>query len=103
MSAYKQILFDNKFVYGAAAIESYLSNKISDLAITLPGLEQYGCKSFADSLEAFGKILLENAGLKASNLLGELLLRNNEKASHGVSVFEEQIMPSEQIKVYDNL
>lgn len=103
VSVYKQILFDNKFVNGAAAIESYLSNKIADLAMTLPGLEQYGCKAFADALETFGKILLENAGLKASNLLGELLLKNTEKASHGVSVFEEQILPSEQIQVYDNL
>ncbi len=33
--------------------------------MTLPGLEQYGCKAFADALESFGKILLENSGLKS--------------------------------------
>jgi T-complex protein 1 subunit theta len=65
VSAFKQILFESKFVNGAAAIESFLSGKISDLSMTLPGLEQYGCKAFADSLEIFGKILLDNAGLKA--------------------------------------
>lgn len=67
VSAYKQILFDNRFVNGGSAIECYLSNRISDLAVTLPGLEQYGCKAFADALETFGKILLENSGLKALN------------------------------------
>lgn len=39
VSVYKQILFDNKFVNGAAAMESFLSSKISDLSLNLPGME----------------------------------------------------------------
>lgn len=55
-------MFDNQFVNGAAAIESYLSSKISDLALITEGMEQYGIKSFANALEIFGKILLDNSG-----------------------------------------
>ena len=59
---------------GGGAIESYLSSKISDLSLTLPGMEQYGVKCFSDALEIFGKILMENAGLKANSLISELVL-----------------------------
>lgn len=80
VSVYKQILFDNKFVNGAGAIESFISSKVSDLSLTLPGLEQYGVKCFSDAFEAFGKILMENAGLKSNQLISELVLKNSEKA-----------------------
>jgi chaperonin GroEL (HSP60 family) len=39
VSTYKQIIFDNKFVNGAGAIESYLSSKISDMALRTPGMD----------------------------------------------------------------
>ncbi len=46
VSSYKQALFDGRYLYGAAAIESYLVNEIEKHANTLTGLEQYGCLKF---------------------------------------------------------
>ena len=39
VSAYKQILHSNEYLNGAAAIESYLANKIQDLSHRQEGLE----------------------------------------------------------------
>lgn len=102
VSAYKQILHSNEYLNGAGAIESFLANKIRDQSHRLEGLEQYGFESFGKALEAFGKILLENAGLKSAQQIAELLSKNQNSASYGVSVFEEKIDESKNLQVYDN-
>ncbi len=76
VSAYKQILHSNEYLNGAGAIESYLANKIQDLSHRQEGLEQYGYEAYGKALEAFGRILLENAGLKSANFITELLQKN---------------------------
>ena len=103
ISVYKQALTDNRYIYGASAIECNLLNKLESHSGTLTGLEQYSCAGFGQAFEIFPRILLENAGLNANEGLPNIISLNNEAPSHGVNVFQGKIDPSAELKVYENL
>ena len=44
---------------------------------TLPGLEQYSVKAFAEALETFSKALAENSGVRATELISNLYAAHN--------------------------
>ena len=103
ISVYKQCLNDNRYVYGASAIECFLLNKLESHSGTLTGLEQYSCAGFGQAFEIFPRILLENAGLNANESLPNIIALNNDAPSHGINVFKGKIDPSAELKVYENL
>lgn len=47
--------------------------KLAQYADTLPGLEQYAVRKFANALESFPKALAENSGLRSTAILEKLL------------------------------
>lgn len=54
---------------------------------TCPGLEQYAIKKFAEALETLPKILAENTGVKATEVLSKLYAAHHEgKQNVGVDV-----------------
>ena len=54
---------------------------------TCPGLEQYAIQKFAQALETMPKILAENTGVKATEVLSQLYAAHQEGKSHvGVDV-----------------
>jgi len=57
---------------GAGACEIELARQIESFAQVCPGLEQYSIQKFAESLEAIPKILADNSGVKATEILSKL-------------------------------
>mmetsp|Transcript_32257 Transcript_32257/g.70277 ORF Transcript_32257/g.70277 Transcript_32257/m.70277 type:complete len:537 (+) Transcript_32257:14-1624(+) len=63
MCVVRNLVKDNRVVYGGGSAEIACSLAISDFADTVPGIEQYAIRAFADALEDLPMALAENAGL----------------------------------------
>ncbi len=85
--ACKQICRDGRLVPGAGATEMELAVQIRNYADSSPGLDQYAIRAFAKTLEFTPKILAENAGLNAANVLAGLSAAHaNGNATAGVDI-----------------
>lgn len=103
VSCFKQILNDNRYVFGAGAVEAYLVSKLEETSSQLTGLEQYSCLQFGQAFEVFVRILLDNAGLNSNEQTATVIAQNAEKPAAGVNVFKGAIEASSSLGVYDNL
>jgi T-complex protein 1 subunit epsilon len=63
MCVVRNLIRDNRVVYGGGSCEIACSLAISSFADTVPGIEQYAVRAFADALEDVPMALAENAGL----------------------------------------
>merc|ERR1712022_55296 len=59
----RNLVIDNKIVYGGGAAEIACGRKVLDEASKIAGIEQYALRAFADALEAAPMALSENSGL----------------------------------------
>ncbi|GFQ93093.1 t-complex protein 1 subunit theta [Trichonephila clavata] len=100
---YKALTRDGRLVPGAGATEIELAKQISKYGETLPGLEQYSVKKFADALEALPKALGDNAGLKSNEIISKLYAAHQEgDRSMGIDVDGEHSMKNaEQAGILD--
>ncbi|GLG97589.1 T-complex protein 1 subunit delta [Gryllus bimaculatus] len=90
VNTFKGITKDGRFVPGGGATEIELARQIASYGETLPGLEQYAVKRFATALESFVKILAENSGVKANDVLSKLYAAHEEgKKNFGFDVEDE--------------
>ncbi|XP_042895287.1 T-complex protein 1 subunit theta [Parasteatoda tepidariorum] len=88
---FKALSQDGKLVPGAGATEIELAKQITKYGETLPGLEQYSVKKFAEALESLPKALADNAGLKSNEVISKLYAAHQEgNRSIGVDVEGEQ-------------
>ena len=87
VSCFKQILNDNRYVFGAGAVEAHLVGRLEEVSSRLTGLEQYSCLQFGQAFEVFVRILLDNAGLNSNEQTSTVLSLNAQKPSSGVNVF----------------
>lgn len=69
----QSITRDGRFVPGGGATEAELAVQLTKYADTLPGLEQYAVRKFANALESFPKALADNSGQKSTGVLEKLL------------------------------
>ncbi|CAD6208780.1 GSCOCG00003588001-RA-CDS [Cotesia congregata] len=87
VNTFKGITRDGKFIAGAGAAEIELAAHVATYADTLPGLDQYAVRKFANALEVFPKTLAENTGTRASELLSKLYAAHKEgKKFHGYDI-----------------
>ncbi|KAK5083749.1 T-complex protein 1 subunit epsilon [Lithohypha guttulata] len=78
----RNLVRDNRVVYGGGAAEIACSLAIEDAAANNAGLEQYAMRAFADALDAVPMALAENSGLSPIEALAAVKSRqNNEKNS----------------------
>ena len=63
MCVVRNLIKDNRVVYGGGSAEIACSLAISAHAETVPGIEQYAIRAFADALDDIPMALAENAGL----------------------------------------
>jgi T-complex protein 1 subunit epsilon len=63
MCVVRNLIKDNRIVYGGGSAEISCSLAISAFADTVPGIEQYAIRAFADALDDIPMALAENAGL----------------------------------------
>ncbi|OQR77566.1 T-complex protein 1 subunit theta-like [Tropilaelaps mercedesae] len=75
---FKALLRDGRLVAGAGAFEAELARRVQAYGGTLPGMEQYAVKAFADALECVPKALCENSGVKHMDVLTKMQASHHE-------------------------
>lgn len=68
----RNLVRDNRVVYGGGAAEIACSLAVEDAAVQTPGLEQYAMRAFAEALDAVPMALAENSGLNPIATLAEI-------------------------------
>ncbi|KAL4785236.1 chaperonin Cpn60/TCP-1 family [Aspergillus varians] len=71
----RNLVRDNRVVYGGGAAEIACSIAVEDAAIKSPGIEQYAMRAFADALDAVPLALSENSGLSPIETLASIKSR----------------------------
>ncbi|PMD65547.1 t-complex protein-like protein 1 [Hyaloscypha bicolor E] len=71
----RNLVRDNRVVYGGGAAEIACSLAVEDAAVKSPGLEQYAMRAFADALDAIPMALAENSGLSPIETLASIKSR----------------------------
>lgn len=68
----KSVCRDGRFVSGAGSTEIELSRQIKSFGEATPGLDQYAIKKFGDAIEVVPRILAENSGQMATEVISSL-------------------------------
>ncbi len=68
----RNLIRDNRVVYGGGAPEIACSLSVSEAADTVSSLEQYAMRAFADALEAVPMALAGNSGYQPSETLAQV-------------------------------
>jgi T-complex protein 1 subunit epsilon len=71
----RNLVKDNRIVYGGGAAEIACSLAVEDAAVKSPGLEQYAMRAFADALDSVPMALAENSGLSPIETLASIKSR----------------------------
>ncbi|KAJ6161166.1 hypothetical protein N7470_004562 [Penicillium chermesinum] len=71
----RNLVRDNRVVYGGGAAEIACSIAVEDAATKSPGIEQYAMRAFADALDAVPLALSENSGLSPIETLASIKSR----------------------------
>jgi T-complex protein 1 subunit theta len=87
----KTLSRDPRLVPGAGATELNLAKKVQDYAKTQPGLDQYAIERFGQSLEIIPRIIADNAGLKAEEIIAEMYSKTTESNKFGVDVSDGKV------------
>ncbi|MCG1008154.1 thermosome subunit beta [Halorubrum lacusprofundi] len=83
---------DGRTLPGGGAIEVELASRLRDYADTVSGREQLAVEAFADSLELIPRVLAENAGLDAIDLLVDLRAAHEAGDTEaGLNVFSGEV------------
>jgi T-complex protein 1 subunit epsilon len=83
MCVVRNLIKDNRVVYGGGSAEVACSLAISSYADTVSGIEQYAIRAFADALDDIPMALAENSGLQpiveTTNIKSRQLAENNPR------------------------
>lgn len=75
MCVVRNLILDNRIVYGGGAAEIACSNAISQYADSVVGTEQYALRAFADALDDIPMALAENSGFSPISQLSAVKSR----------------------------
>ncbi|CDZ97018.1 t-complex protein 1 epsilon subunit [Phaffia rhodozyma] len=77
----RNLVVDNRVVYGGGAAEISSSIAVSKAADEIPSIEQYAMRAFASALDAVPLALAENSGLSPIETLAEVKSRQIEEGN----------------------
>ncbi|TKX69338.1 MULTISPECIES: thermosome subunit beta [Halorubrum] len=84
---------DGRTLPGGGAVEVEIARRLRDYADSVDGREQLAVEAFADSLELIPRVLAENAGLDAIDLLVDLRAAHEAGDQHaGLDVFAGEVV-----------
>lgn len=63
-------------------------------------MDQYAIEAFGQALEIIPKVIAQNAGLKAEEIIAKLYAKTSE-APHGIDVSGGGVKPISELQVYD--
>merc|ERR1711871_295964 len=72
VNVYRALCRDNRLLPGGGASEIELAAQLTAYANTLPGLEQYAVRAYAEAFEVVARALAQNAGHKATEIVSDL-------------------------------
>ncbi|XP_067896613.1 T-complex protein 1 subunit theta [Heterodontus francisci] len=78
VNTFKVLTKDKRCVPGAGATEIELVKRITTYGESCPGLEQYGIKKFAEAFESIPRVLAENSGIRANEIISKLYAVHQE-------------------------
>jgi T-complex protein 1 subunit epsilon len=82
----RNLVRDNRIVYGGGAAEVACSLAVEDAAVKSPGLEQYAMRAFADALDNVPMALAENSGLSPIETLANIKSRQAKEKNTRLGV-----------------
>jgi T-complex protein 1 subunit epsilon len=101
----RNLIRDNRIVYGGGSAELACSIKVSEEADKNPTVEQYALKAFADALDAVPIALAENSGLSAiqhlANIKAEQVKTKNPRL--GIDCVGKGTSDMKEQSVYETL
>jgi T-complex protein 1 subunit epsilon len=77
----RNLVRDNRIVYGGGAAEMACSLAVEKAADAVPGVEQYAMRAFADALDVVPLSLAENSGLPPIESLTEVKTRQMQEGN----------------------
>merc|ERR1712110_681605 len=86
LCAVRNLVRDNRIVYGGGASEISCSLAVSKEADKIKTIEQYAFRAFADALESVPLALAENSGLDPINTLTEIKASQVAEKNHAIGV-----------------
>ncbi|QWC20757.1 thermosome subunit beta [Halorubrum sp. 2020YC2] len=93
---------DGRTLPGGGAVEVELARRLRDYADSVEGREQLAVEAFADSLELIPRVLAENAGLDAIDLLVDLRAAHEAGDEHaGLNVFAGEVVDTAEAGVVE--
>jgi T-complex protein 1 subunit theta len=101
VNSIKTMTRDPRMVPGAGATEINLAKKISEYAKTQPGLDQYAIERFAQALEIIPRVIADNAGLKAEEVIADLYAKTGESNVWGIDVLDGKVKDVTELCIYD--
>ncbi|KAJ1307582.1 hypothetical protein OPQ81_001679 [Rhizoctonia solani] len=101
----RNLVVDNRVVYGGGAAEISCSVAVSKAADDIPSIEQYAMRAFASALDAVPLALAENSGLSPIETLAEVKSRqiNDNIHTYGIDCNHRNNIDMKQQFVYDPL
>ena len=105
LSVVRNAIEDGKVVSGGGASEVKIAMELRHLAESIGGREQLAIEKFADSMEIIPKILAENAGLDAIDILTEIRSKNSKEDGFrfGLDLFKGKINDLSKVGVIEPL
>lgn len=101
----RNLIRDNRIVYGGGAIEIACSIVASEMADQIPGVEQYAVRGFAAALDNTVMALAENSGLSPIETLGAVKSRQVREGNPylGIDCMEKGTNDMREQNVYEAL
>jgi len=82
VNVFKGLCKDGRFTAGGGATEIEIARQVTAWGETHPGLEQYSIKKFGEALEVIPRVLADNSGVKAKEVISQLYAAHNEGNSN---------------------
>jgi len=94
VNVYRALCRDPRLLPGGGATEIELAARLSAYGDTLPGLEQYAVRAYAQAFEVIPRSLAQNAGHKTTELVSDLYAAHARgDVTHGVTMNVEDEVP----------
>jgi T-complex protein 1 subunit theta len=105
VNVFKAMTKSNAWVAGAAATEIEISRQLEKFASSLPGLDQYSVRSFAQAFSVVARTLAENSGQDAAVVIANLLAAHEAGDVHqGINIEEGGgILNAKEAGIFDLL
>jgi len=101
--AYRNLCRDGRFVYGAGATEIQLAKDLETEGNSITTLDQYAFKQFAKAFEIFPRILCDNAGINADNVLAKMYSSLTSEVVPALELESGTVKPAKEVNILDHL